>query len=64
MMYSWEISKLLLDNNYVISEDDYKKISAINNNPQIIDIKYDAFSDLFSISTSDGYFWSFSVKKD
>ena len=63
-MYSWEINQLLERNNFFISEKDYKRISNAKDNPQIIEVKYDAFSDLFSISTSDGYFWSFSVKKD
>ena len=63
-MYSWEINQLLERNNFFISEKDYKRISNAKDNPQIIEVKYDAFSDSFRISTKDGYLWNFSVREN
>lgn len=62
-MYSWEIDKLLRDNNFTISEEDYKDILSPRECPQIINVKYDTYSDSFAVSTNDGYSWKFEVKK-
>ena len=63
MMYSWEINQILERNNFVICEEDYKDISNVIENPQIINVRYDTFNDSFRISTKDGYLWDFKVRK-
>lgn len=60
-MYSWEIDKLLSEKQYTISGKDYNKITNTVQNPQVNSIKYDAFSDMFRVSTIDGYSWTFKV---
>ena len=60
-MYSWEIDKILSENNFAINAETY--IQIISTSPQIIHIHYEAFGDYFEICTSDKYYWKFQVKK-
>ena len=62
-MYTWEISEFLNSNNYCISSIDYLRIFSSKESPQIIRVKYDAFSNSFTAETNDGGFWSFEVYK-
>ena len=63
IMYSWQINQILERNNFVICEEDYKDISNPIENPQIINVRYDTFTDSFRISTTDEYLWNFKVKR-
>ena len=63
-MYSWEIDKIIKSNNGQLSSSVYLEISDINKSPQIDRIKYNAYSNYYSIWTKDGWHWSFQVYKD
>lgn len=60
-MFSWEINKLLLKRHYLLSYEDYKTVTDIVQNPQINNIKYNPYDDNFSLSTIDGFLWTFKV---
>lgn len=57
-MYSWEIDNVIKQNNYLLSVNDYLRITNHNDSPQIVRVKYDAFSNTFEIHTNDDYHWS------
>lgn len=50
-MYTWEIEKAIGENNGVLDSNTY--IDICNNSPQIKSIKYEAFTNIFKIWTSD-----------
>lgn len=61
-MFSYEIDKLLRDNNYVISMSDYFSIT--NTSSQLRRIKLDevySFYSKYYIETSDNYSWVIRV---
>lgn len=58
-MYSWEIDNVLVSNNYNISSDDYLNI--ILNSPQLIEITYVPYSELFYMKDNIGNEWRFTV---
>lgn len=58
-MYSWEIDHILRENSYNIESDTYFHICKTS--PQLIQIKYDDYSNFFEIKTSDNYYWKFQV---
>jgi len=60
-MYSWQIDKLLSEKQYVISRQDYKTLTDTVQNPQITSIKYTPYNDNFSLSTTDGFSWTFTL---
>lgn len=57
-MYSYEISNILMENNYNIPSKIYEMILS---SPQIDHVKYDSFGDCFEIWTSDGCYWKFTI---
>ena len=63
-MYSWEIDKKIKLYNYQIPSSIYLEITDADKNPQIDHVKYDAWSDSFSMWSKDGYCWNFKVYKD
>lgn len=63
-MYSWEIDKIIKSNNGQLSSSIYLEISDINKSPQIDHIKYNAYSNCYSMWTKDGWCWNFQVHKD
>lgn len=63
-MYSWEIDKIVKSNNGQLSSSIYLEISDVNKSPQIDHIKYNAYSNCYSIWTKDGWYWNFQVYKD
>ena len=58
-MYSWEIDNVLVSNNYNISSDDYLNI--ILNSPQLIEITYVPYGELFHMKDNIGNDWRFTV---
>jgi len=60
-MYSWEIQQLLELRNYLLYVDEYFKICS--ESPQINWIKYDNYSQNFTITTDDRYKFEFKVRK-
>ena len=60
-MFSWEIDKILNENNFAINAETY--IQIISTSPQINHIKYQAFGDYFEVWTDDRYCWKFKVEK-
>lgn len=50
-MYTWEINKILEENNYSIDSRTYGTICSTS--PQIDHIKYDAWNNNFEIHTKD-----------
>ena len=63
-MYSHEIDRKIKQYNHQIPATVYLEISDIESNPQINHIKYNAYSDSFSMWTKDGWNWNFKVYKD
>lgn len=63
-MYSHEIDQKIKQYNHQIPSSVYLEISDTNKNPQINHIKYNAYSDSFSMWTKDGWHWDFKVYKD
>lgn len=62
-MYSYEIENLLKLRNYLVTREEYAKISDIKQNPQINHIKYDTFKDEFQIDTKDDFHFKVKIKK-
>ncbi len=60
-MYSWEIDRLLRDEDYHIDSETY--IYICSSSPQISEIKYHPSSHYFEIWSKDNYFWKFTVYK-
>ena len=60
-MFSWEIDKLLRKSNFCISRDEYREITNVRVNTQIVHIKYNPYSDDFLMETNDGYGWEFRI---
>lgn len=58
-MFSWEISKILLENNYNIGSETYLHICSTS--PQLTRIKYDAWSDSFEMWDGENNYWKFKV---
>ena len=58
-MYSWEINNVLASNNYNISSDDYLNI--ILNSPQLTQIIFKPYDELFYIKDDVGNEWQFTV---
>lgn len=63
-MYSLEIDRIINNFNHRLPSSVYFEISDIDKNPQIDHIKYDAYSNYFTIWTKDGWCWNFQVYKD
>ena len=61
-MYSSEIDDIMKKRNYCLPSRLYQMI--VDNSSQICRVKYDAFSDKFSIWTSDGYYWEIKVYQE
>lgn len=57
-MYSYEISNILIENNYNIPSNIYEMILS---SPQIDHVKYDSYGDYFEIWTDDGCYWKFTI---
>lgn len=62
-MYSHEIENLLKLRNYLVSSEEYLKISDIKQNPQINHVKYEHNDDSFQIDTKDNYHFKIKIKK-
>ena len=63
-MYSHEIDQKIKQYNHQLPSSIYLEVSDTNKNPQIDHIKYEPYSDSFSIWTKDGWCWNFKVYKD
>ena len=62
-MYSHEIEQLLKLRNFLVSREEYNKISNLKDNPQINHIKYDIHKDEFQIDTRDNFHFKVKIKK-
>ena len=51
-MYSWEIEKLIAQNNGIITKEQFYSIINKVDNPQVKDVKTE---NVFVIKTTDGY---------
>lgn len=51
-MYSWEIEKLIAQNNGIITREQFYSIVNKVDNPQVKDVKCE---NMFTIKTEDGY---------
>lgn len=58
-MYSYEIQQLMELKQYVLEAKEYLNI--LNTSPQINNVSYNAYSDLFHIGTDDRCSWDFKV---
>lgn len=60
-MYSHEIAELLRLRNYLVSVEEYIKITS---SKQVKLVKYNPFEDRFYVSTDDNYNFDFKIKKN
>ena len=60
-MYSYEISDILKNNNYIIDSETY--INIIQTSPQINHIKYLPCSGSFEMWSDVGEYWNYKVFK-
>ena len=61
-MYSTEIEAFLKERNNILTPEECNMIIDVNTNTQIEHIQYSCTDNEYVISTSDGYFFSFTVK--
>lgn len=61
-MYSSEIDHIVKAQNYCLPSHLYLQI--VDNSSQICQVKYDAYSDKYSIHTTDGYHWEVRVYQE
>lgn len=59
-MYSYEIDFVLKSRNYCIDSSAYLQIC--KSSPQISQIRYDSFENIFEIWTDDNYYWKFVTR--
>ena len=57
-----EIDDILKKRNYCLPSHLYFKI--VDNSSQICQVKYDAYSDKYSIHTDDGYHWEVRIYQE
>lgn len=62
-MYSWEIENLLKLRNYLVSREEYIKVTNSKENPQVNHVKYDCNNDVFQIDTTDSYHFKVKIKR-
>lgn len=58
-MFSYEIERLIKNNNYNISSIDYQDIC--QSSTQIARLKYDPFENVYELWTNDNYYFKFKV---
>ena len=58
-MYSYEIDQVIKSQNYNIASKTY--INICNTIPQISQIIYTSFENMFEFWTSDKYYWKFKT---
>lgn len=58
-MYDWEIGRKMEEHNYNIDANTYKLIC--DTSPQISQVLYNAYEDIFQINTMEGGSWRFKV---
>ena len=58
-MYSYEISQILLENNYNIDSETYLHI--LSSSPQIRSVSYKPYGDYFEIVDDEHNYWKFTV---
>jgi hypothetical protein len=63
-VYSHEIDEIIKIHNNQLPSSVYVEISDTNKNPQIDHIKYNAYSNSFSMWSTDGWCWNFKVYKE
>lgn len=54
----------MVEHNFNLPSSVYAKVSDISANPQIQEIKYDAYSDYHTMIMNDGWSWNFRVYKE
>lgn len=62
-MYSHEIEQLLKIRSYLVTREEYTKISDIKQNPQINHIQYNHSDNSFQIDTKDDFHFKVKIKK-
>jgi hypothetical protein len=60
-MYSWELANFIKDRNYWLGGDDYLKATSIEENPQLVSIKYNAYDNTIEMKDRDGWYFKFNI---
>lgn len=63
-MYSWEIDEKIKSYNNQLPSSVYLEVSDTVKNPQIDHVKYNVYSNSFTMWSTDGWCWNFQVYKD
>lgn len=61
-VYSWEIKEYLEQRDYILTPSECAMLIDLNENKQIMHVKYLCANNEYHISTSDGYNFKFYVK--
>ena len=60
-MYSWELEEFIKQRNYYVGGDDLVFVINIKEHPQINSVKYDAFNNMYHLTTNDNYNLDFNA---
>ena len=58
-MYSWEISKVMKENNYCLPSQVY--LDLVEQSPQINHVTFNAWNSRFEMWDDKGEYWNFEV---
>lgn len=59
-MYPWELKKFIEDRNSYVGGDDLIKATSIEENPQLVGIKYKSFENKYYMWDGEGNNYSFT----
>lgn len=59
-MYPWELKKFIEDRNSYVGGDDLIKVTSIEENPQLVGIKYKPFENKYYMWDGEGNDYSFT----
>ena len=59
-MYTWELKKFIEDRNSYVGGDDLIKATSIEENPQLVGIKYKPFENKYYMWDGEGNDYSFT----
>ena len=59
-MYPWELKKFIEDRNSYVGGDDLIKATSIEENPQLVGIKYKPFENKYYMCDGEGNDYSFT----
>lgn len=62
-MFSYEIKQFLTERDNTVDKGEYYLLTDHTVNPQINSIKYNSYDDTYEMSTNDGCYFKFRVRR-